>query len=147
MKFYSLTGQKMLKVVEEHGKLEQVLSSKMISHQVLKKYLQMHKMEKLYCHFFKTNTNQNDEIIQKGRVGLTPEKRDPHYEQNLFHVRTRTAPHQRPIQAQELDFIPRHDFLPQLRVQSPLRVSQVQTHAKGNAQLRLPKMQKLEKCV
>ena len=74
--FYSVSGSDMFDVIKKNKKLDEVLSSQMISYRVLKKYLQMNKMEELYCHFFKTNTTQNDEIIHKSMVVFNSRKRE-----------------------------------------------------------------------
>lgn len=111
-KFHSLSGPEMFNVVDKKDKLGEVLSSKPISYQMLKKYVQMHKTEKLYSHFFKTNTRQNDDVIQLGLVGTNPEKGDSDHEQGLLHLRARRAPGAGPIQTKELDIVSGHDIFP-----------------------------------
>lgn len=68
-KFYSVAGHEMFKVVKEHGKLGELLCSRAVSFQMLKKYLQMNQLEQLYCHFFKKSAMQNDAEIHAKLVG------------------------------------------------------------------------------
>jgi hypothetical protein len=67
-KFYSISGYMMIDIIKKNNQLKDVLNSQPLSHQILKKYHHMLKMENLYCHFFKDNTKNNDEIIQIGMV-------------------------------------------------------------------------------